>query len=469
MTRIVAFVLQVLACAAALGSAQELPEPLAALHAARQALRTGQITWRVQCNAPAEDSGVQYFWYTPSGERYYSGVFTTGECAVQDLGDAQGVVWQMQEDSPDPELAYRPKHYLWWEDAQWEYRDGSVVVEAFPRYRSMPDPRGLGLTPDLASLANVLDQMCQGAGMSEYETRMDNGLCHVIARSRHADWEVHYVLDPERGWNPVRKTAKSGGRLVWEVRSTLKQYGEEWFPEKVEIYDGSFEGGQQPLYVVEVLSASFNQPDHPKKLTPASIGIEPGVTVLVYEDKAGRLGKYVMKGWDGKRCIDLEEQRRRHLAGEFRPGPRVQREIDRILAMGFDRESWRREWENYVRHFIERYKLNKEQAERAWRILRDCTERAERHMSGIDAELLQIRAAVRRELSPSSAHEGSSPKLVELKRRTLKLLAPMTRIFYGELVPRLDKIPTRAQREAVAQREQHKEAAAPATAPADQP
>jgi hypothetical protein len=93
------------------------------------------------------------------------------------------------------------------------------------------------------------------------------------------------------------------------------------------------------------------------------------------------------------------------------------------------------QWEQYVQQFIERYKLNEEQASRAHKILKSCQNQRERYLRG--------RAEQLEKLDRQEAKEQA-----DITAQRTKLMAPIDNIFERQLKPRLEKIPTRAQREA---------------------
>ncbi len=117
------------------------------------------------------------------------------------------------------------------------------------------------------------------------------------------------------------------------------------------------------------------------------------------------------------------------------------------------------EWERYVREFIEKYQLTNEQADRARAILKDCKEQAARIMKTRTPALEQIDRQIaeltRPEPSAAGDRKGPAPdnkaraeRLAELNKSKQKLLEPLTGIFEDQLKPRLETLPTRAQRRA---------------------
>src|SRR5204863_9615841 len=92
------------------------------------------------------------------------------------------------------------------------------------------------------------------------------------------------------------------GRLVREVRSTLKTFEGVWFPEVVATFQPDYKHGKEPVEVTRVQSASFNKPDQPQRLAPSDIGVEPGVRAVVHEGASPRAGQRLMQ-WDGGTLI----------------------------------------------------------------------------------------------------------------------------------------------------------------------
>jgi hypothetical protein len=104
------------------------------------------------------------------------------------------------------------------------------------------------------------------------------------------------------------------------------------------------------------------------------------------------------------------------------------------------------QWEAYVREFIQRYKLDDAQAQRAQTILKDCQELAQGHLQRHKAEIEQLDKKIQ---SPGDTKDADKAKmLAELNARRAKLLEPIDEIFEKKLKPGLEKLPTRAQRQA---------------------
>jgi hypothetical protein len=104
------------------------------------------------------------------------------------------------------------------------------------------------------------------------------------------------------------------------------------------------------------------------------------------------------------------------------------------------------QWEQYVRQFIERYQLTEEQSNRAYKILKSCENQRDRYLRSRAEQLQRLdqqEAALRTSDNPNKAKEQA-----DITAQRTRLMAPVDNIFNKQLKPRLDKIPTRAQREA---------------------
>lgn len=103
-------------------------------------------------------------------------------------------------------------------------------------------------------------------------------------------------------------------------------------------------------------------------------------------------------------------------------------------------------WEAYVRQFIEKYKLNAEQQTQAYKILKSCQQQADRHMRSCRPLIERLD----RQMEKLKGSKEKAQQLSDLTAKRNKLLAKIDDIFENQLKPRLEKLPTRAQREAAA-------------------
>lgn len=149
-------------------------------------------------------------------------------------------------------------------------------------------------------------------------------------------------------------------------------------------------------------------------------------------DDAGQGGQVVERGGDAAPAVPDSPGRRDRRTGRAR-----------AAVAGKDFES---QWEAYVRDFIQRFQLNEAQSQRAQSILKDCQEQGQRVMKSRQAQLERIDKR-ETELRESKDKEMSK-QLAELGKERTKLLEPINDIFEKQLKPRLESLPTRAQRAA---------------------
>lgn len=103
-------------------------------------------------------------------------------------------------------------------------------------------------------------------------------------------------------------------------------------------------------------------------------------------------------------------------------------------------------WDKYVRDFIAKYQLNDEQSQKANAVLEDCKAQADRYMRGRKTQIEKIDKQV--ETLKGSKDKNKAKSLGELTAQRRKIMEPIDRIFEQQLKPRLERLPTRAQRRA---------------------
>lgn len=121
---------------------------------------------------------------------------------------------------------------------------------------------------------------------------------------------------------------------------------------------------------------------------------------------------------------------------ESRPS---RRSVSTKSAKGFEGK-----WDSYTRDFITRYKLNDAQTQKAYAILDACKIQGRNHMNRVKARLTLFDQKI--DAAKKSRDKQARSNSKELTAERSKLLEPLNRIFERQLKPRLDKLPTRAQR-----------------------
>jgi hypothetical protein len=96
------------------------------------------------------------------------------------------------------------------------------------------------------------------------------------------------------------------------------------------------------------------------------------------------------------------------------------------------------EWSGYTRAFIQKYKLNDQQQQQAWRVYREAKERGDRTRQRFAPQI----EAARTRAQANTADAAAAKSSLELEQ---KQSAALNRAFEG-MKDRLERIPTRAQR-----------------------
>lgn len=441
---------------------QDRPQALKGVESNRAALRTAHVEWS---------------WWKPllgSHFYFYTSRIAGDDFALDQRGNEDGLFARPDGDGGSPPRAHlvrtlRSAGQVW---HSFGHGPSAEVYPAGARTCASQKIRALGISFHLGGrdVSDTLWYDGRQAKPRNYTTRVENGLHVVRAATDHG--EITWWIDPERGWSPVHVALSNRGEIVAESRSTLKQFDGVWFPENVLFFRSSYKDGKEPCEIVRVHSASFNQPEHPQRLRPKDIGIDACFTVGMHDENAKPTGLFK---WDGEKIVTIDEWNRRQRAGEVEPGPHYQR----LVAQGKDRVERARErgdpqlaaldaaseaargtltaaalmkrsveskWEKYTRRFVEQYELNQEQSNKAWAILRDCQERANRHLAKRerDFERLAKEAAALRE----SDAKDRTARLAAIDKKQQELTRPIDEIFQKQLKPRLERLPTRTQRQA---------------------
>lgn len=436
------------------GAAQERPDALMRMEAARERLHTGcvEFSWR------SEREGRTVYHTARFGVR--------GDVLVY-RGDDAGSGASTRPGSVQPRMTLKL------DDDTWVNPGDALSAKLFkpgPRVENIWRMRALGV-----SYWNSFDDLHDSIWRDKvpmpaprrYSERVEDGLHVVTAETEYG--QINWWIDPNRDWSPVRVTLVQDGVVVRESRSTLREYDGVWFPAAVAFFERGFENGERPAEIVTVLSAEFDRSDHPRFLGPADIGIETGMIVELYRPNGSSEGFQ----WDGEKPVSLGEFARRERAGQLRRGPTHARELARLQSAREQRERAQGQdpagpggaagapddllaymrafaslapdlWERYTRDFIDRYGLDDEQAARALAILDDCKELAHKHLTAHAAELHRLHESI----DQLRAAQASKERLDQAIAERDQLVAPLIDIFKKQLVPRLDRLPTRAQREA---------------------
>lgn len=457
LRRLIACVV-LLAATSSITSAQSPLELLEQLSKRRQAIVTAQFEWSIESPSLAEK---------PLFRQSERELFSTALLAGEDLlnierGDSEGVLFRDPNGKP-ARYSQSPNQLLRNGEDVWEYQQNSLEAGIRPVgvTRLPPDLRSLGAAPmfDPRGIAEVLGINDQSGSVSREYTKKTDGR-FIVVTARMGEATLSWRLDPDLDLNPVQVTWLDEMGVVREARTTYRKSGDNWFPETVTAYSREYKDGREPSEIVRVRSVVLNDPEQPKKLGPVDLGMEAGVSVGKYDSSGGPPASFK---FDGEKLVTVQEFNDRVTAGELKNGPKVDAEMARLIelpqnaaAKRVTGEGEQDPWYRYTSKVIERYALNGEQIQKARLI---CSECQERRNAFLIAKKDVLDAAQK---SATAAREVDPPDWAVIDRADVKfaeILTPVTEIFEKQLKPRLEKLPTRAQRAAAEAREHAQETA----------
>ncbi|MBE7456477.1 MAG: hypothetical protein KJ057_12190 [Phycisphaerae bacterium] len=477
------------------GKPPELVE--AELH--RRRIETAQIEWTL---VPPANDGHGYREALHTSRVAYGDVIEV----YHGLSDGRGHV----EASPGEPFSYSERRLLIKDGEQWQYyaeTPGANVNDIPERHMLYRNLRDLGFEPTPALSAHPTWYRQPAASYDPAEHHEDR-----VTVTGHWDngMSVRWTLDPEKGMQPVRVEMLSGSEVLGACDTEYEQFDGLWFPKQC-----TFSHRGSTTVTISVLSAEFNRPEHPKELTPKDLGMVPGTQVSHTSLQ--------QTAWTGEKLIPLIDWLNMAEAGEVDNSawdevvrrcqsptglgryPKVVNDDFLGLTSVVARKPGL--WEDYTRRFIQRFRLEGEQIDRAWTHLKECQKpayayldeqksvirEAEAERAKVAAELAKIEADRTKPAAnpaPSAGagtkdetSAGDSPQersaaqapdptgaqptdnaeakpraalqeqLGKLDERLKKLYEPIERIFEEKLKPGLAKLPTPAQIDAARVRE----------------
>lgn len=470
----------------------DIPEPLLKMLDTRtRSFRTAHVEWIM-------DEG--------DGPRYYSSRYAGNDFLLWDYGDADGCVLR-GHCGGHPELKYPLEHvysphgHLYTsDDEQWNYQEEGLQATFYePGTRLVvpqPDIRTIGIMPWLNSYEfhDRLDprsyfhgQFPQNPERRFTQTVEPDGTVRVT--SHYPNSGATWYLDPNLGFQPRRMEGfvrkESGEIMEYEADLTYRQYGDRWFVEEVEFNDLAHGRRQW----IEVLHASFDQPDHPQALTPAgSLGMVPWISVARHRPE--ETASPATPGWgrdlfDGEKAIGRDEYKRRRAEGTFPSGEQKMamlafREQNNYVPGAYPPALEKTEermpglartpglWEPYTRRFVIHHRFDRVQYGKAFQVLHECQKPAyeyldkrEHEIDEVDQQLAEVQAQLKAQGVDETARRALDHRIESARERKDLLLAPVERIFEDCLKARLNALLTPNQRE---RQEELKKAAAAAPA-----
>lgn len=429
------------------------PEALRRFFESRSAIQTALI----------ESSHEE--WHDGKRQFYYESTRVAGpDVSWCDRGDERGIV-SFDETGKEAENGRAPYFGLRKGGLVWEHVEGASRASTTPqRTRGLaPDPRTFGVMYGF-SYRSLEDTFWRDPvnlpSARKYSESREGDLWVVTA---HTDvGTVKWWIDPDKGWQAARIALFDNQGLLAEARVALAKWGDEWFPKTVQYFVRGYLDAKEPQITINISNAVFNSPDLPQRFSPEDIGIVAGVTVVMERNEAWREVGYGV--YDGKGGI----KRQRTPTGapvaadanaraeNGKPDPRT----DLSGSLNPEESRWQAQsraaieslWQRFTRLFIQKYQLKDDQQQNAWNICKECEKQAESYVSGhqssferIEARLVTLRN-VPAVSEPANAIDGPSRLRAQAEGELELLMRPINKIFQDQLVPRLNKLPTRAQR-----------------------
>lgn len=431
------------------------PVALVAMEDARRAIRTADFVW-----SATNATGRQV--------RTRTRVATNG-LSAQFLPNDDGVV-----EAHGGSTSMRAAQHLWTSDGYFFHTAGHLFCNTFARddpfskliaNSIVRDPRALGMNPsfNVADLDEAIDGFPRPGIPRDYHSEVIDGI-HCVTAALETRREIIWHINPAKQWNAERVEYRKDGEFLKEMVISLRQRDGIWFPDIVTLRRGP---QREVVQTWRIESATFNRPEHKQELTLSDIGVEPGMNIMPQGQAAAEhskkqvesgLSQFHHRVWNGTEAVTHEEYRAAKAAGLVRSGPTIQALLQRAAGAparqvnppGPQRgaqltsASKLSEWEQYVHQFIARYKLSDEQSQKALALLKDCQERARQYLNKNKVKIEQLDASLR------SARESRRPDAGKQRAAILAQMAkvrePIENIFETRLKPRLEKLPTRAQR-----------------------
>ena len=423
----------------------------------RERIHTGRVDYSITDYEKAERKSRD------TREIFFTARLTQDQEIRVNRGDADGVVLLTTDGDPHPLVGDTPFLIFYEDGATWQRSDR--LHDLARKYESRSSSRGDSRTLGISATNNLnmeLHDMAWRDTVSlpvktKYSESVEHDL-HVI-RVEQSLSTTTYWIDPQLDWSPIRTRVDYANGEWSEARSVLKNWNGIWFPEIVDSYSSKFHNGAKPTRTIRVVAAEFNDPSQPQQFTPSHIGISIGNEVAVYDRsmKLALYGKYdgasVISHADYETKLNsgsiLENNPKENVASRTADDQQTADVSPNNTAEIVDIEKYEKltPWEEYTRDFITRFQLNDEQTQKAWSICRECQNRAREYLRNKREIIVKIDERIN--VLRSAAPDIVGDEIQRLQDRRDKLIEPIDQIFRKELMPRLDRLPTRAQRQAI--------------------
>lgn len=412
------------------------PNAIVRMEAYRDGMQACRVEWLLENTDPSKP--------TCGREWYYTSRFANGDHLLVNRGDRNGVMFP---DKVGEDLACSYDALLIQNGEQLQYTEDTCNASLYTNpssFRAMYDVRTLGMVS--ISRPNLTPTHYTPEQPQSYAERSEGSLHEVTAQLSHGV-QFTWTIDESKNFAPVRCVLLQDGAILSESRSEYEKFGEKWFPRQVTFYEKG-----APTKTISVLNAVFDDPDEPSVLSPNDMGLFPGVNIAREDEQIPRM-------WTGIEAVSGEEYYRRVKAGavdnsqykafqkRMKNGEGQARYPKQFDAHSLGLTEVERKpglWEEYVRRFIQRYRLDKEQTRNAWRHHKKYQSQAYRYLASKRAELDKIDREIR-QLSALTDEKSVKERTRAEERRTARL-GPVQRIFDQSLKPRLEALLSREQK-----------------------
>ena len=404
------------------------PEALQRMEQSRQAIVAARFEWS-RIDQTKASSGKDR-------ELFHTTRFSGADQLEIHHGDSDGV---MSPDKIGEDLSCSELRFLRKGNEEWWFRDDTfkVSIATSPaRFQGMFDVRTLGMVPATSGRMTTAKYLPDEP--ESYEETVE-GAIHRVKAKFPQGVVVSWDIDAGKNYSPIKCVMTQHGKTIRSVDCDYEQFEGVWFPVQTTFYQGGVETSR-----ILINDASFSTDDDARELTPHDLGILPGTTVARDNDPTYRM-------WDGDKAIPPMEYFNAVKAGKI-DNTHFAAFIERTKTEGQGRHPKQYDdatyglvgvertpglWEEYVRRFIRKHKLDRPNTRKAWRHHKVCQTEALKYLKEHRGELDELD----RELEKARAggeSQANAVKAAEARRN--RKLGPITKIFEDRLKPGLNKL-----------------------------
>lgn len=401
----------------------------------RRGIRTAYIEW--QRLLPQQRSD-------PRMRRMISRV-AGAHLLLTDLGPEDGPRWLTDKDrlppaDLGPQNSLTRSGLLWIHD---ELATDATVFESGQTGRAprTTDPRAFGLAPGDFELEEMGKQLLYYCAQPGATAVLQGDVAVVSFGDGHQ--RMNLRIDTAKDFNPTQiEVTDPTGRVQGLLKSTLKKYGDRWYPESVS-HEMSGPGGLQVSQIIKISRAEFNEPDLPEELAVQDIGVDVG-TLVTRKDASGK--QIDQRYWDGRELITVADFRRRTADGSLaaaagrrelwvnecrRTGAALPSPARAARTEGPTVPDWAAsllsDWERQTIDFIRQHRLKSQPADAAVRMLEQAQEHADKYFRRASEDM--------RLATSQPAAANHDPEIQRAAKE--RILDRLNRIFERDLKRRL--------------------------------